>query len=94
MSEKRKVHMATRYGHNKSLRKTAEEFGVGKSTIHRNISMATPEQNTSKAMRMIVHAPKVKKASGAPAKGTLKSPVPAPSINKAPIKNPYKKKVF
>ncbi len=94
MTDKRTDHIKARYGAHGSLRKTSNEFGVGKSTIHRKVKMATPEQNTSKAMRMIVHAPKVKQAKGTPAKATLKSPLPAPSINKPATANPYKKKVF
>lgn len=37
-NDKRCEHIAKRYGQHKSLRKTAEEFGTSKSTVHRVVS--------------------------------------------------------
>lgn len=109
MGDKRTEHMASRYDAHKSIRKAADEFSVGKSTLHRkikekNMPSSTPKQ--ARTMAAAAHNPKFAKKVGIPVKvakefnsadkgkGIIKSPKAAPSINKAPMKNPFKKKVF
>jgi DNA-binding IclR family transcriptional regulator len=46
MTDKRLDQMARRHGQHKSIRKTADEFGVSKSTAHRHLKKLTaPKQD-------------------------------------------------
>lgn len=93
MSDKRTEHMKSRYNHQKSLRKTADEFGVSKSTIHRKVKEnGNMEKLTSEKPKEKKPSFKKEKYSDMGQKGKIKSPAPAPSINKKPVSNPFKKK--
>lgn len=107
MSDKRTEHMQSRYNHQKSLRKTADEFGVSKSTIHRKVKgnnmpldKSGSKTSVGKNIKTEMKAGKPKKqaiaiaynTAGKSKKPKIKTPAPAPSINKKPVSNPFKKK--
>lgn len=107
MSDKRTQHMQSRYNHQKSLRKTADEFGVSKSTIHRKVKennmpldKSGSKVSIGKNIKTEMKAGKPKKQAVAIAynakekKPKIKTPASAPSINKKPVPNPFKKKAY